>query len=67
MSSNKKNHFKVCCLSVGKKVHEIEKDASDGPFDQSDYDFLIGTVNSQDSAHINQIKNENSDWSRMKL
>ena len=64
MSSNKKNHFKVCCLSVGKKVHEIEKDASDGPFDQSDYDFLIGTVNSQDSAHINQIKNENSDWSR---
>ena len=61
---NKKNHFKVCCPRVGKKVHEIEKNESDEPSDQSDYDFFfIETVNIQDSAHINQIKNENSDWS----
>ena len=35
------------------------------PADQSNYDFffLIETVNIQDSSHINQIKNENSDWS----
>ena len=31
--------------------------------DQSDYEFFIETANIQDSAHINQIKNENSDWS----
>ena len=24
--------------------------------------FFIETFNTQDSAHINQIKNENSDW-----
>ena len=59
----KKNHFKVCCPRVGKKVHEIEKDESDEPSDQSNYEFFIETVNMQDSGHINQIKNENSDWS----
>ena len=32
-------------------------------FDQSDYEFFIETVNIQDSAHIKQIKNENSDCS----
>ena len=46
-----------------KKVHEIEKDESDEPSDQSDYEFFIETVNIQDSALVNQIKNENSDWS----
>ena len=61
---NKKNHFKVYCPRVGKKVHEIEKGESDEPSDQSDYDFFIETVNIQDTSHINQIKNENSDWSR---
>ena len=60
---NKRNHFKVCCPRVAKKVHEIEKDESDEPSDQSNYEFFIETVNIQDSAHINQIKNENSDWS----
>ena len=60
---NKKNHFKVCCLRVGKKVHEIEKEGSDEPSDQSDYEFFIKTVHIQDSAHINLINNENSDLS----
>ena len=60
---NKKNRFKVCYPRVGKKVHEIEKDESDEPSDQSDHEFFIETGNIQDSAHINQIKNENSDWS----
>ena len=61
---NKKNHFKVCCQRVGKKVHKIEKDESQGPFDQSYYELFIETINIQNSAYINQIKNENSDWSR---
>ena len=60
---NKKNRFKVCYPRVGKKVHEIEKDESDEPSDQSNYEFFIETVNIQDSALINQIKNENFDWS----
>ena len=47
---------------VIEKVHEIEKDESDEPSDQSDHEFFIETGNIQDSAHINQIKNENSDW-----
>ena len=60
---NKKNHFKVCYPCVGKKVHEIEKDDSDEPSDQGDYDFFFETVDIQNSAHINQIKNENPTWS----
>ena len=60
---NKRNHFKVCCPRVAKKVHEIEKDESEEHSDQSDYEFFIETVSIQDSAYINQIKNENSDWS----
>ena len=32
---NKKNHFKVCCSHVGKKVDEIEKDESDESSDQT--------------------------------
>ena len=60
----KNNHFIVCCPPAGKKVHETGKDQSDEPCYQSDYKFFIETVNIQDSAHINQIKNENSDWSR---
>ena len=64
MFAIKKNHFKVCCPRVSRKVHEIEKDESDEPSDQSDYEFSIETViNIQDSAHVPQIKNENSDWS----
>ena len=61
---NKKNYFKVCYPRVSRKVHETEKDQSDEPSDQSDYEFSIETViNIQDSTHITQIKNENSDWS----
>ena len=60
---NKRNHFKVCCPRVAKKVHEIEKDESEEHSDQSDYEFFIETVSIQDSAYIDQIKNENSDWS----
>ena len=60
---NKKSHFKVCCPHFGKKVHEIEKDESYEPSDQSDYKFFIETINIQDSAHTNQIMNENSVWS----
>ena len=56
---NKKNHFKVFLPRVGKKVHEIEKDESDEPSNQSDHDFFIETINIQNSAHISQIKNEN--------
>ena len=52
---NKKNHFKVFCPRFGKRVHEIEKDESDEPSDQSDYEFFIETVNIQNSVHINQI------------
>ena len=58
----KKNYFKVFCPRIGKKAHETEKDESDEPSDQSNYEFFIETINAQDSAHINQIKNENSDW-----
>ena len=61
---NKKNHFKVWYPHVGKKVHEIEKDESDEPSDQSDYEFFIETVNIQDFFHIKEIKNENSNWSK---
>ena len=59
---HKKNHFKVCCPHVSKKVHETEKGQSDEPNNQRDYEFFIETVKVQDSAHINQIKN-NSDRS----
>ena len=45
------------------EINETEKDKSNEPSDQSDYEFFIKTVKIQDSAHINQIKNENSDWS----
>ena len=38
---DKRNHFKVCCPRVGKKVHDIEKHESDEPLDQSDYEFFI--------------------------
>ena len=38
-------------LKESKKVHEIKKDESDEPSDQSDYEFFIETVNIQDSAH----------------
>ena len=41
---NKRNHFKVCCPCIAKKVHEIEKDESEEEFDQSDYEFFIETV-----------------------
>ena len=41
---NKRNHFKVCCPRVAKKVHEIEKDESEEHSDQSDYEFFIETV-----------------------
>ena len=43
-----------------KKVHEIEKDESDELSDHSDYEFFIETINIQNSAFTNQIKNENS-------
>ena len=45
------------------REHEIEKDESDEHSDQSNYEFFVETVNIQDSAHINQINNEYSDWS----
>ena len=51
--------IKVCCVT--KKVREIEKDESEEQSDQSDYELFMGTVSIQDSAYINQIKNENSD------
>ena len=60
---NKKNHFKVCCQYVGKKVYEIEKDESDEPTSHSDYKIFIETINIENSAYINQINIENSDWS----
>ena len=53
--------IKVCCVT--KKVREIEKDESEEHSDQSDYELFMGTVSIQDSAYINQIKNENSDLS----
>ena len=37
---NKKNHFKVCYPRVYEKVHEIEKDESDEPSNQSDYELF---------------------------
>ena len=49
---NKKNWFKLCCPCVGKKVHEIEKDESDEPSNQSDYEFSIKTINFRNSVHI---------------
>ena len=48
---------------VGKKVHETVRNESDVSPNQSDYEFFIETNNIQNSVHINQIKNEISDWS----
>ena len=59
----KKNHFKVCYPRVGKKVREIGKDEPNEPSNQSDYEFVIETINIRNSAYIKQIKNDNSDWS----
>ena len=44
-------------------MYEIEKDESDKPTSHSDYKIFIETINIENSAYINQIKNENSDWS----
>ena len=44
-------------------MYEIEKDESDEPTSHSDYKIFIETINIENSAYINQIKNENSDWS----
>ena len=63
MFAIKKYHFKNCCPRVGKNVPEIEKDGSDEASHQSDCEFLLNIVYVQDSVYINQIKNENSDWS----
>ena len=54
----------VVHMLVKKYTHVIEKDESDKSCrpEQLWFFFLIETVNIQDSAHINQIKNENSDW-----
>ena len=60
---NKKKHFKFCCHILVKKVHDSEKDESDEPSDQSDYEFFIETINIQNPLHVTQIKNENTDWS----
>ena len=54
---------KFAAPRLGKKEHEIEKEEYDEPSNQSDFFFLIKTVNIQDSAHINQTFIENSDWS----
>lgn len=37
---DRKNHFKVCCQYVGEKAH-VERDESDEPSDQKDYDFFL--------------------------
>ena len=41
----------------------MKKEQSDEPSDQSNYEVFIETINIQNSAFINQIKNENYDWS----
>ena len=41
----------------------MEKEQSDEPSDQSNYEVFIETINIQNFAFINQIKNENYDWS----
>ena len=41
----------------------MEKELSDEPSDQSNYEVFIETINIQNLAFINQIKNENDDWS----
>ena len=38
---NKKNHFKVCCQCVRKKVHEMEKDESDESPTRAIMNFLF--------------------------
>ena len=45
------------------KKMNLRGPSTKGPFDQSYYEFFIETINIQSSAYINQIKNENSDWS----
>ena len=50
-------------LLVKKYMQLKRTNQSVKPFYQSDNEFFIETVNIQDSSHINQIKNENSDWS----
>ena len=44
----------VYCQHVGKKVHEIERDESDEPFDQRDYDFYWDYI--QNLVHVKQIE-----------
>ena len=41
----------------------MEKELSNEPSDQSNYEVFIETINIQNLAFINQIKNENDDWS----
>ena len=50
-------------LLVKKYMQLKRTNQSVKPVYQSDNAFFIETVNIQDSSHINQIKNENSDWS----
>ena len=57
MLAIKRTIFKIFCQRVIEKVHEIEKDESDEPSDQSSFEYFIETINNQNSAHINQNKN----------
>ena len=56
---NKKNHFKVCCQCVRKKVHEMEKDESDESPTRAIMNFLFKLLISR-TLHIltkSRIKN----------
>ena len=42
---NKNKHFKARFQRIGKKVHKIEKDESDEPSHQSEYELFTETIN----------------------
>ena len=61
---NKKNHFisKFSAYMLVKKYMKLKRmHLMNRPTRAIMYSF-IETINIQDSVHINQIKNENSDW-----
>ena len=62
---NKKNHFKVFCPHVGKRVQEIEiwKGWMWWTLRPDLLWIFIKTINIHNSIHLKQIRTENSEWS----
>ena len=63
MFAIKRTISKFAAHMLVKKYMKLKRTNLGKPSDQSHHEFFIETDNIQDSAHINQIKNENPDWS----